>query len=104
MTRPQRLTRPTALVLQALDRGLSHGFDIADATGLRGGTVYPILRRLETLGLVSGRWEDPAVGRAEGRPARRYYRLLAASAATLAEAKERFPLRTAALPDAEAVR
>lgn len=92
MPRPERLTHATALVLQALDRDLRHGFDIADATGLRGGTVYPILRRLERLGLVAGEWEDPAYGRDEGRPARRYYRLLPAAKATLAEARERDPL------------
>lgn len=92
MNRPDRLTRPTALVLQALDRGLGHGFDIADATGLRGGTVYPILRRLERLGLVTGQWEDPEVGRAEGRPARRYYRILPAAGPVLAEARARHEL------------
>lgn len=45
-----RITYPTALVLLGLREGLIHGFDIIDATGLRSGTVYPILRRLEDAG------------------------------------------------------
>jgi DNA-binding PadR family transcriptional regulator len=34
-------------------------------------TMYPLLRSLETRGLVSGRWEDPA------RRTRRFYRITA---------------------------
>ena len=93
MERGIRITQATAFVVQALDAGLRHGFDIAAATGLRGGTVYPILRRLERAGLIEGRWEEPAVGRAEGRPARRYYRLRPAAARVLEEAARRHPLR-----------
>ena len=72
---PPRLTRPTALVLHALARGVRHGFDVLDATGLPSGTVYPILRRLEDAGLVRSRWESVLVAREEGRPPRRYYEL-----------------------------
>ena len=35
MDRTLRMTYATAMVLQALDRGCRHGFDIIDATGLR---------------------------------------------------------------------
>ena len=45
MAKPLRMTYATAMVLYALDRGSRHGFDIIDATGLRSGTVYPLLRR-----------------------------------------------------------
>jgi DNA-binding PadR family transcriptional regulator len=85
------MTYATARVLQALDEGLRHGFDIADATGLRGGTVYPILRRLEDERLVAASWEPPQIGRQEGRPSRRYYRLLPAARPEVEEARERFP-------------
>jgi len=85
------MTYTTAVVLQALARGLRYGFDIADATGLRGGTVYPILRRLEAEGLVASSWEDVEVSRGEGRPSRKYYRLLEAAEAVVAEASRRFP-------------
>ena len=70
-----RMTFATAMVLQGLAKGLRHGFDIADLTGIRGGTVYPILRRLERMGLVASEWEDVEISREEGRPTRRYYRL-----------------------------
>lgn len=75
MTRP-RMTLPTQLVLRVLldEEGESYGLRIAEAAGLATGTVHPILARLERLGWLESRWEevDP---RAEGRPARRYYRL-----------------------------
>lgn len=85
------MTYATARVLQALDEGISHGFDIAEATGLRGGTVYPILRRLAAEGLVASSWEAAAIGRREGRPARKYYRLLAAARPVVDEARGCFP-------------
>ena len=86
-----RLTRPTALVLVALARGLRHGFDLLDATGLPSGTVYPILRRLESAGLVKSRWEAVGIARDEGRPPRRYYQLTGAGAEALSEALARHP-------------
>ena len=52
-----RVTHTTALVLVALARGVRHGFDILEATGLKSGTVYPILRRREDAGLVRSRGE-----------------------------------------------
>lgn len=85
------MTYATARVLQALDEGISHGFDIAEATGLRGGTVYPILRRLAEAGLVVSSWEPAAIGRREGRPSRKYYRLRTAARSVVEEAHERFP-------------
>ena len=85
------MTYATARVLQALDEGLRHGFDVAEATGLRGGTVYPILRRLEEEGLAKSSWEPAEIGRREGRPPRKYYRLLAAAGPAVSEARERFP-------------
>jgi DNA-binding PadR family transcriptional regulator len=84
------LTYPTALVLEALARGHHHGFQIMDVTGLPSGTIYPLLRRLDREGLVSSRWEKPAVARREQRPPRRYYQLTAAGEAMRALAIERF--------------
>src|SRR6266496_4402063 len=51
-----------------------YGLDICRGTKLKGGTVYPILARLEAAGWVTSTWEDidPKV---EGRHARRNYRL-----------------------------
>jgi PadR family transcriptional regulator PadR len=86
-----RLTRPTTLVLLALSRGVRHGFDILDDTGLESGTVYPILRRLEDAGCVRSRWEPAERAQREGRPPRRYYELSGAGAEVLREALARYP-------------
>jgi len=87
-----RMTYPTAMVLQALDAGYRYGFEIADATGLRPGSVYHVLRRLEDGGHAEGEWEPPDPAHREGRPPRRYYRLTGEEArALLDEARRRFP-------------
>lgn len=90
--RTPRMTIPTQLVLRALLADPSkelYGVEIGQAAGLPSGTVHPILARLEGVGWLESRWEeiDP---RAEGRPARHYYRLtpngLALARAALARA------------------
>lgn len=86
------LTLPTATVLGALGAGHGYGFELMEVTGLPGGTVYPILRRLERQGALRGRWEDKAEARTAGRPPRRYYSLTAVGEAALAEALERYPM------------
>ena len=86
-----RVTMTLALVLDALQRGATYGFDIIDRTGLQAGTVYPILRRLEEARLVKSRWESVTHAREEGRPSRRLYTLTAAGHAHTAEVRARFP-------------
>lgn len=88
----QRMTYSVALVLQALERGFQYGFDIIEATGLRSGTVYPILRRLARGKLVRAHWEPVARARAENRPPRRYYELTDNASSLLELAKDRYPL------------
>ena len=94
-----RMTYATALVLQALDRGHRYGFDIIDATNLRSGTVYPLLRRLEEVGFIRSKWEHVSVARSSNRPPRKYYELTKAAESSVASAKERFP-NLSALPSA----
>ena len=77
-------------VLQALKQGHRFGFDIMEVTGLPSGTIYPALRRLEALELVSSDWEKDLKARKEGRPRRRYYELTPAGTAQLREAVSRF--------------
>jgi PadR family transcriptional regulator PadR len=73
------MTIPTQRVLEALledpMREL-YGLEVGAAAGLRSGTVHPILARLEGYGWLLSRWEDVDAS-AEGRPARRYYKLTA---------------------------
>jgi DNA-binding PadR family transcriptional regulator len=85
-----QLTHSAAIVLQAARKGYRHGFDIAEATGLAGGTVYPILRRLEADRLLVARWEPATIARREGRPPRRYYEVTARGDQALQQALERF--------------
>jgi DNA-binding PadR family transcriptional regulator len=84
-----RLTYPTALVLQALLDGHHHGFDIMEATGLPSGTVYPILRRLDSEGCVRSRWEKQSVAQKEQRPPRRYCELTLGGRQLAGEARNR---------------
>lgn len=74
-----RLSLQTLKVLRAILEAPSaewYGRELAGAAGLRSGTMYPILARLEGAGWLQSRWEsvDPAV---EGRPRRRLYRFTA---------------------------
>ncbi len=50
------------------------------------GTLYRALDRLQKLGFLSSRWEDPAVAAAEHRPMRRLYQITATGEAAHAEA------------------
>lgn len=79
------------MVLYALLRGVRHGFDIIDATGLPSGTVYPILRRLEEAGLLGSDWEPVRIARDEQRPPRRYYQVTGTGKAFAREGLERYP-------------
>jgi len=84
------LSYATLFVLQALAQGHRFGFDVMDATGLPSGTIYPALRRLETLGYVESDWEDDAQARKANRPRRRYYTLTKSGRLQLAEAETRY--------------
>ncbi|MGH3176219.1 MAG: PadR family transcriptional regulator, partial [Streptosporangiaceae bacterium] len=56
-----------------------YGYALAGQTGLKSGTLYPILIRLADRGLVEACWqEEPA----PGRPRRHLYRLTAAGLAS----------------------
>lgn len=87
------LSYTMALILQALDNGYRHGFDVMTITGLPSGTVYPALRRLEEAGLVKSKWEKQSVAQAEQRTARCYYELTKAGNAMLVDVRQRFRLK-----------
>jgi PadR family transcriptional regulator PadR len=64
-----------------------HGYALARQTGLKSGTLYPILIRLADRGLVEACWQEEPT---PGRPRRHLYRLtdagLARATAALASA------------------
>ena len=76
----------TLLVLAALCAQPSrwhHGYALAGQTGLKSGTLYPILIRLADRGLVEACWQDEPQ---PGRPRRHLYRLTAAGLAAAVDA------------------
>ncbi len=77
-------------VLRAIAIGHRFGFDIMDATGLPSGTVYPALRRLEALGLVTSSWEADAQARKASRPRRRNYAITPTGRRELAQGEVKF--------------
>jgi DNA-binding PadR family transcriptional regulator len=83
----------TLLVLAALcaePREWLHGYGIARDTGLKSGSLYPILIRLAERGLVEARWED---GQPTGRPRRHLYRLTSEGLASAKAALARTPVQ-----------
>jgi PadR family transcriptional regulator PadR len=87
---PFRFSAQTLSVLAALNDQPSewqHGYSLAKQTGLKSGTLYPILIRLADRGLVEACWQDEPQ---PGRPRRHLYRLTAdgLAAAALAGAPE----------------
>jgi PadR family transcriptional regulator, regulatory protein PadR len=87
---PPALSYTGLFILQALSQGHRFGFDIMEVTGLPSGTIYPALRRLEALALVTSDWEPDTKARKEARPRRRYYQLTPAGKQQLTEAEARF--------------
>ena len=55
-----------AALLQAPGRW-SYGYELATLTGIKSGTLYPLLIRLEASGHLEAEWQQPA---ASGRPPR----------------------------------
>ena len=49
-----------------------HGYDLSKQTGLKSGTLYPVLMRLKDSGLLDADWEESDQ---PGRPPRHIYRL-----------------------------
>jgi PadR family transcriptional regulator, regulatory protein PadR len=86
VTSRREFSPQTLLVLAALREQASqwqHGYALASSTGLKSGTLYPILIRLAERGLVEACWqEEPA----PGRPRRHLYRLTAGGLASAAQA------------------
>lgn len=66
----------TLAVLRVLSEGPTYGYAIANALtdagfgNIKGGTLYPLLSRLETNGLVETEWRE-----GDGGPSRKYFLL-----------------------------
>src|SRR5215472_7808473 len=75
MTRAPNTSPQTIRVLRLLleePTAWHYGYDLSQRTGIKSGTLYPILIRLTDQGWLETRWAEPA---RQGRPARHTYRL-----------------------------
>src|SRR3954467_409008 len=99
MRRSRKSSDQTLAILAVLieqPRSWHYGYDLSSETGLKSGTLYPILMRLSDRGLLDSKWESQERG---GRPPRHMYRLTAQG---LAYAREHLtpclPVTTLAAP------
>jgi PadR family transcriptional regulator, regulatory protein PadR len=95
--RTRRASDQTLLVVESLlrDRQSWHyGYTLSQQTGLPSGTLYPILMRLESNGMLEAKWTEPERG---GRPPRHLYRLSASGARWAREALSHWTLRSSKL-------
>lgn len=85
MPRRSNSSRQTRALLAAfLERSQQwrHGYDLSRETGLRSGTLYPLLMRLSEQGLLEARWQEAT---RRGLPPRHVYRLTARGLALAGE-------------------
>ena len=82
-------------VLRVVADGPTYGYAIAARLAdaglgtVKGGTLYPILTRLETEGLVSSSWEA-----GDGGPGRKFFTLTAVGEQTLSERADQWRVFT----------
>ena len=77
MQRRRGLSTQARVLLTALlrePREWIHGYELSKSTGLKSGTLYPLLIRLSEQGLLQTAWRD---SEEPGRPPRHIYRLTA---------------------------
>ena len=87
MSRTRALSSQALAVVAALAStdDWRHGYDIMAQAGVKSGTLYPLLMRLEAQGLLEARWvQSPQ----PGRPPRHVYRLTAAGRGWVASLPE----------------
>jgi DNA-binding PadR family transcriptional regulator len=78
MARSRKLSKQSLALLEVLASRPSdwlYGLELANLTGLKSGTLYPILIRLADRSLLESRWLEP---NERGRPPRHAYRITGA--------------------------
>ena len=71
-------TRELLAVMLRQPRAWQYGYEISKQTGLRSGTLYPLLIRLSDQGLLESHWQEPE---RPGKPPRHAYKLTPAGLA-----------------------
>lgn len=74
MNRPRALSPQALAVVSVLadSNEWHHGYDLMAQAGVKSGTLYPLLMRLEAQGMLQARWVDSPE---PGRPPRHVYQL-----------------------------
>jgi PadR family transcriptional regulator, regulatory protein PadR len=88
MSRSRKLSLQSLSVLSALANRPAdwlYGLELAKLTGLKSGSLYPILIRLADRALLESRWLEPTE---PGRPPRHAYRISAAALKALADTEQ----------------
>ena len=80
--RPSTQTTAVLLALAAAPTDWRYGYELCQQTGLKAGSMYPILMRLADRGLLETAWERDVP---PGRPPRHLYRLTGPGLALAAE-------------------
>jgi PadR family transcriptional regulator, regulatory protein PadR len=81
MIQPRKLSGQALTLLAILldqPKKWRHGYDLSQDTGLKSGTLYPILMRLCERGMLESKWQESSEA---GRPPRHMYRLTTAGGA-----------------------
>ena len=68
---PSKATKKALIALLNAPESL-HGYEIMQITGVKPGTLYPMLARLEDQAMLASHWQESSV---EGRPPRHIYSL-----------------------------
>jgi PadR family transcriptional regulator PadR len=65
-------TRQLLAVMLQQSRTWQYGYELSKQTGLKSGTLYPLLMRLSDQGLLDSQWQQPE---RPGKPPRHAYKL-----------------------------
>lgn len=96
MARAQNISPQTRLVLSTLanqPQAWRYGYDLSRETGIKSGTLYPLLMRLKDQGLLEAEWRQSLE---PGRPPRHAYRLTTSGVALAASQAQAQQAATAA--------
>ena len=99
MNRSRALSKQALAVVAVLadTHEWRHGYDLMAQAGVKSGTLYPLLMRLEAQGMLQARWVDSPE---PGRPPRHVYKLTPAGrdwVASLVESEAALRAPSAAL-------
>ncbi|MEL7189370.1 MAG: PadR family transcriptional regulator [Pseudomonadota bacterium] len=86
---PSSQTLATLACLASCSNEWRYGLEISRETGLKSGSLYPILARCSERGLVESQWLEPSK---PGRPPRHAYRITSAGLLVLKDVTRPNPL------------